>query len=370
MPAYNENLHDSADPLLLKQMTAASELMDRIVLLGAKIIAMQDADEVDHAKIHYSVSPEVREIEEELHYLPNYTYSIQGKGFVPLADSRNLATTTYANIPEITGTIHSLVMFDPREVEYTTREELLDELGISESEAEGMLLDRAISNSDAIARITDPESGLRLFIDFLVDHRTDVNQCVGGIAVRSNDVTFHNIIDAASLRVNSMYQLASSEHAVPQEDLVEVINVYSIKARQIINDNKFRRMSHRGQRRIFEKLIHEANAKAALDRYTAVVKPERVYRSVLQDGRRIPQEITYFDDMTPITVQPLRLDFFEMYGLAQGKRIFNDRCVNNKYDGLCIVADTQAQLPDGEKVGIIWIPVCSQALEMSFFEKD
>ena len=371
--AKKEQFLDFEEARINADVARASELLDRISILAVQAILYQEESISGINQVYNKIYPEANDIGQELRTMTKLRYRFAGRGFVPIQTSGLPVRTTFAKVDDNYGRFYELALLDADDIEYLDREEILVEAGVYEDENDDDDYDDESTDlfgvseytKQTLDHIVSPGVGTRLYIDFLTARSVD-EQAVGGIAVRSNDVRTHNVMDAESLNISFIYGQKESYDAVPIEKVHETMNEGSEELKRAISNTKFRRMGHAQQQKLLENLIARINDRVRIDRFNALISPEHLYTMRLGGGNRELYLRSIAQNRPEMTVRPIRLDSIELYDVTEGQRIFSDKCLYGKYDGLCIVAEVDFL----NKSEIIWLPISSQDAEITLFNKD
>lgn len=355
-----------------ESVNCAGELIDRVLLLGSQVGELL-ASGRNFVNILNATDDSLVELNEALANLP-VDFHFSGNGFTPNILPDGAISPAYTYVATMTGRFSEAYITDPADIDYITREELLEELAEDEDDDFSTV---AVFNNpgsvepaavqDLVDSLLTPKPGPQLFVEFEVQRHTDAEEFMSGPCVRAHEYSMYYIMAASDLVIDMIdYE---GEGTVPAESdiIVDLLETGSEHLRQIFRDTHFRRASLRQQRAKINGIIERFNNHVQLERFTSVMSCEYLYAPVIAHQNRQIVPIPT-DDIGAFAFKPLRVDSLESYGLNSGRRIYSDSCMVDPQAGLAIVGEvdshTQAMLRLQSPV--VWIPISSQEVEAHF----
>lgn len=352
----------------------ASNLMDRVVMLGAKLAEMTDKG-LDRYTASNTIFEDVKALEQELKEMPELKYRFSGEGFLPMAVDGS-AVTTYSVINESTGRFNGLYLFAGDDNKYYDEDDFLTDIGANDMSTGDVLESPGLSESTkhVMSRIRTPSDDVRLYADFVTVLNTNEDQLVAGIAIRTDRTTVHNIVEASSMSISLIQENADSQEDDELMDIGQVIDevfVQSERVAKCLRNTRFRRLNASRQLKYIEQLVDEANALTRIDRFSGFIMSESFCIPEVTEGTRKFMRYKFGDDKPGLEIQPIKLESPDLFMVQTGVRLVNDSRMVSKNAGLNLVAGVSSlSLSNGVEPKTIWLPLDLKEIdEFALFEK-
>ncbi len=361
---------DSVSTANIEAVREAGELMDRIFLLAGQIGELLASGD-DFVEILENTDDSLVDLNIALAGLP-VDFHFSGNGFTPNALPDGDVHPAYTHVQTEWGKFSEVYISDPADIDYMTKEELLEELEDEDEDIStvGVCLPGQIDPTvmtDLAELFLTPKPGPQLFVEFEVQRHTDAEEFMVGPCVRAHDYSVYYIMAASDLVIDMVDYEGEGVKPVDVEDLIGLLEVGSDQMRQIFRDTRFRRSSLKEQRARVNGITERFNAHAKLDRFTTVMSCDYLYAPVIsQDNLQMAAIST--DEISAFAFKPLRVDTLESFGLNNGHRIYSNNSMIDADAGLAIVGEVDDDTRERLRLQspVVWIPISSQDVEAHF----
>jgi hypothetical protein len=353
----------------------ASNLMDRVVMLGVKIAELTDKGMDRHAA-SAAVFEDVKALELELQEMPELNYRFSGEGFMPLKVGDSVVTT-YSTVNDGIGKFNGLYLFAGGDNEYYGQDNFLADIGAEDVPVGDVLETPELSDATkhVFSRIRTPSDSVRLYADFITILNTTEDQLVSGIAVRTKETTVHNIVEASGMAISLIQENEDEQEQDGLMDIGDVVDEIFLQSERVakcLRNTKFRRMSAAWQQRYIEQLVDEANARTRVDRFNGFVMSESFCIPDLVDGNRRFMRYKFGQPTPGIEIRPIKLESPDLFAVQNGIRLVNDSRRMSKRAGLSLVAGvSELSFSNGVDPDTIWLPLdTDEIVEFRLHEKN
>jgi hypothetical protein len=333
-------------------------------VLAARVAILR-SEGASFADLHRATYQDVMNISDVLNmYDEDAVFAFTGDGFVPVYDYENEDfKTAFANVSG-RGKFSSFALLDPTDIKFIGPEEDDDDEGGEEfyyTDVKTEEVESVIDNE----RLRVPQAGYNLYLEFELKRRTDYEQVVGGIAMRSYDTATYNIMDLARLTIDHI-ELSKPVTQVPEFDIVETMLDAAEKVRNMKRDTAFRRQNKKHQINYLDTTVDDLNDTLGLERVSMGIEAPHFFVSASVAGdRRVYKVVPADPDDIQVIITPIRIDCLDSYNVSQGKRITNDKRMVSVGAGLYVVGKVEDHIAELMQLpsSVVWIPLADKKSE-------
>lgn len=336
-------------------------LLEATVLAGrVSLLVNNGADMYTvHREVNQDLIDVVRSLDGE-----DVGYTYTGNGFFPVFDYDNdQPKTAFGSLRSARGSFSSISLLDATDLNYIAAvDPKSDEENYEDSRA--LLSDMDddsddYDDNDFEAILRTPKTHPALYMEFVTRESRSDQLLVGGIAMRSESVTYYNVMDLGDLVVDQI-EVRDDAQSVGEHEIPELLMNTAKHMKSLKRSTGFRRLSRDKQLRRIDTKISEVNARLGLNRVRLVINVDKVYvPSIAGQSRDMRLTRIATEGSTQIVIDPIEIDSVEMFKMSAGEKITSDRNMQDVGAGVCLVGTVQSDLADrlDSADGVVWVPL-------------
>jgi len=349
---------DRVSPFDVEAIGRASEIMDRVVLLAARVGTLATETTQQH-EIYNELGGQIEDINVELADLPqDVVYRYHGLGFSATMLPSGDLTTIYTRITDGQGQFARVRIVDPSEFKHDPRDRLVDEY--DEEEADGDLIEEQKQEIAAfLDQVLTTPMKIGLYLQFITNER-DTDEEIAGGCVSAQHITISDYVDASQLTIDRIdIPDDDPEDLIGLEDIADKLKSESKAVRKLLTSTKFRGLPLPRQSKLLETRLNHLNAMLQLDKTYMLSLPNHVYVPHINGDQRYIQRYRIPEEVASFEVDPLYVDSLDMFDIGNGQRIKQEDDLVDRQAGLFLICELRPEIQEYLALdsSVVWVPV-------------